>query len=206
MIFEPTVFVVDDDEGMSGWLRELISSVGLHVETSGSAREFLADYDPAQPGCRVLDIRMPGMSGLDLQTELAARASHVPIIIITGYGDIPAAVRAMKAQAVDFLQKPFNGQQLLDLIHEAIERDAQNRREQARRDDIDARLKLLTPRERQALELLVAGKANKQIAFHLSISVKTVESHRAKVMKKLAARSVVDLVRMTLLDGARGNP
>jgi len=199
MISEPTVFVVDDDEAVRAWLRELIRSVGVQVQTYASAREFLDAYDPAWPGCVVLDIRMPGMSGLELQTGLVARKHFVPIIIVTGCGDVPAAVRAMKAQAVDFVQKPCSGQQLLDLIRKAIARDAQTRREQTRLAEISARLNLLTSRERQVLDLLVIGKLNKHIAAHLGICAKTVESHHAKLKKKRGAETVADLFRMTLV-------
>ncbi len=204
MITGPTVFVVDDDEAVRVWLRELIRSVGLQVQTFASAREFLDAYDPAWPGCVVLDIRMPGMSGLDLQTELVTQGILIPIIIVTGHGDVAAAVRAMKAQAVDFVQKPCTSKQLLDLVQEAIERDAQTRREQAQQAEIRACLNLLTPRGQQVLDLLIIGKMNKQIAAHLGIRTKTVESHRASLMKKLRAETIADLVRMALL--AKGNP
>jgi two-component system, LuxR family, response regulator FixJ len=196
--YEPTVFVVDDDDAVRESLSWLIESVGLRVETYASPREFLAAYDPVRPGCLVLDVRMPGMSGLDLQDRLAPLQNPPPTIIITGHGDVPMAVRAMKAGAVDFIEKPFNDQVLLDCIQRALERDDQNRRRQMRRASVGTLLAQLTPREREVMDRMVAGMPNKAMAADLGISVKTVEAHRAKVMEKMQAESLSELVRMVL--------
>ncbi len=198
MAIKPTVFVVDDDPAVRESLRWLIESVGLCVGTYGSAGGFLDAYDPHTPGCLVLDVRMPGKSGLKLQEELAARGISIPIIFITGYGDIPAAVSAMKAGAVDFIEKPFDDQVLLDLIQKCIERDAQMREEEERRVGVLARLVLLTPREREVMEMVVAGETNKVIAKHLSVSSKTVEAHRAHLMAKMQADNTAELVRIAI--------
>ncbi|MFI5397089.1 MAG: response regulator transcription factor [Candidatus Binatia bacterium] len=200
-----TVFVVDDDPAMRESLRWLIESVGLNVETFPTAQEFLESYDPSTPGCLVLDIRMPGMSGLDLQSELAARKIPVPILIITGHAEVPVAVRALKAGALDFIQKPFSDQLLLDRIRRAIEADVLSRRAWSERAEVAARVGQLTPREREVMDLVIAGKANKVIASELGLSPKTVEVHRAHVMKKMQVDSLADLVRLGIL--ARGeNP
>lgn len=195
---EPTVFIVDDDEAMRDALDTLIRSVGIRTSLHASADEFLAGYDPEQPGCLVLDVRMPGMSGLDLQDALAKQGIELPVIIITGHGDIPMAVRAMRAGAVDFLEKPFREQELLHRIHQAVEQDAGARQDRAAKGEITARLASLTPREGQVLDLVVAGKPNKAIAGELGLSHKTVEFHRAKIMDKMRADSVAELVRMVL--------
>jgi two-component system, LuxR family, response regulator FixJ len=195
---EATVFVVDDDAAVCDSLRFLIESVGLRVETFASAGAFLAAYEPGTPGCLVLDLRMPGMSGLELQEQMARRGLNLPVIIITAHGDVPAAVRAMRAGAIDFMSKPFSDQALLDRIHQALEKDAQARSERAARDAVAARIALLTPREREVMDLVVSGKANKEIAAVLDLSAKTVETHRARVMDKMQANSVADLVRMAL--------
>ena len=195
---EPTVFVVDDDQASRDSLRWLIESVGLRVETFASARELLDRYDPGRSGCMVLDVRMPGMSGLDLFDRLAARRIAPPTIIITGHGDVPMAVRAMKAGVIDFIEKPFNDQVLLECIQRALERDAEHRQQQTRRAATGAKLALLTPREREVMEMLVAGLHNRDIATRLGISIKTVEAHRSKVMDKMQADSMSDLVRMAL--------
>jgi two-component system response regulator FixJ len=195
---EPTVFIVDDDEAMRDALDTLIRSVGMSTSLHASAAEFLAAYDPEQPGCLVLDVRMPGMSGLDLQDALAEQGIELPVIIITGHGDIPMAVQAMRAGAVDFLEKPFREQELLHRIHQAIEQDTRTRRDRAGKAEITARLASLTPREGQVLDLVVAGKPNKAIAGELGLSHKTVEFHRAKIMEKMRADSVAELVRMVL--------
>lgn len=195
---EPTVFVVDDDQEVRDALQLLMESVGLEVETYPSAADFLQHFDPARSGCIILDVRMPGMSGLDLQTRLAERRLHPPIIIITGHGDVPMAVRAVQAGAVDFIEKPFNDQALLDAVHRAIERDAQQRGEASRLADIQERYARLTPREKEVLELVVAGKRNKVIALELQVSQSTVEAHRSKVMEKMEAATLSDLMRMML--------
>jgi FixJ family two-component response regulator len=184
---------------MRSSLRWLIESVGLAVRTCSSAQEFLRTYQPSDPGCLVLDVRMPGMSGLDLQAELAARRIHIPILIITGYAEVPLAVRAMKAGAFDFIEKPFSDQTLLDRIRAAVAHDEGGRRRRAARADVERRLRLLTARERDVLNRVVTGKSNKVIAADLELSTKTVEVHRAHVMEKLKADSLADLIRLCLL-------
>ncbi|NLE60974.1 MAG: response regulator transcription factor [Planctomycetes bacterium] len=195
---DTTVFVVDDDAAVCDSLRFLIESVGLQVRTFSSADEFLAAYTPDQPGCLVLDLRMPGMSGLELQEQLARQKCALPVIIITAHGDVPTAVRAMHAGAVDFMSKPFSDQHLLDRIHQALTKDAQARRDEAVCAGIAARVALLTPREREVMDLVVSGMPNKRIAAQLELSAKTVETHRARVMDKMQARSVAELVHMAL--------
>jgi len=196
-----TVFVVDDDEAVRRSLGLLLGSVGLEVECFSSAAEFLAAYDPDRTGCLLLDVRLPVMSGPDLQEKLASMHSILPIIFLTGHADVPLAVRAMQAGAFDFLEKPFNDQELLDRTHAALDRDTTNREELDGRRTIIARLTRLTPREKQVLELVVEGDANKIIADKLSISERTVEIHRAHVMEKMHATSLAHLVRMRLTVG-----
>jgi len=198
---EPTVFIVDDDAAMRDSLRWLLESVGLSAETFGTAEEFLRAYAPQRPGCLVLDVRMPGMSGLSLQDTLVGRKVRLPIIIVTGYAEVPTAVRALKTGAVDFLQKPFSDDVLLERVRLAIELDREARAAQARRADADARYAQLTTREREVMALVVAGKPNKVIAAELNLSPKTVEVHRANVMKKMEADSVAELVRLAILLG-----
>ena len=198
MTHNPTVFIVDDDQEVRDAIKLLMDSVGLAAETYESARDFLDRFDPRRCGCLVLDIRMKGMSGLDLQDRLAQEEVHPPVIVITGHGDVPMAVRAVKAGAVDFIEKPFNDQLLLDAVHRAIEQDAERRGRASRLADIQARVQRLTPREREILEWVVAGKRNKVIAIDLGISQSTVEAHRAKVMEKMEAASLSDLMRMML--------
>jgi len=195
---ETTVFIVDDDDEVRDAIRLLMVSVGLNAETFESAQAYLDQFDPQRAGCLILDIRMKGMSGLDLQDRLAGEPLHPPIIIITGHGDVPMAVRAVKAGAVDFIEKPFNDQLLLDAVHRAIEQDDERRGRALHLADIRARLEKLTPREREILDMVVAGKRNKVIAIDLSISQSTVEAHRAKVMEKMEARSLSELMRMML--------
>ena len=199
----PTVYVVDDDPAMRSSLRWLIESVGLAVCTCGSAREFLSTYRDVGPGCLVLDVRMPGMSGLDLQTELSRQRIEIPILIITGYAEVPLAVRAMKAGAFDFIEKPFSDQTLLDRIRAAVALDEITRRRRTIREQVQARMRLLTQRERDVMERVISGKSNKVIAAELTLSMKTVEVHRAHVMEKLQATSLADLIRLCLL--ADGN-
>jgi len=200
-----TVFVVDDDEAVRDSLELLVATTGLAVETFASAREFLDAYDPERAGCLVTDIRMPGMSGLELQEHLVALGASIPVIVLTGHGDVPAAVRALKAGAVDFVEKPFKPQALLDLINQAIARDRETREAMAREGAIAERLASLTPREREVMELVVAGKANKVIAVELDISERTVELHRGRIMKKMKARSLAELMRLVLpAQAARG--
>ncbi len=195
---EGTIFIVDDDREVRQAVALLMESVGLPVETYASADEFLDRFDPDRPGCLVLDVRMPGMSGLELQARLAAEAMHPPVIIITGHGDVPMAVRAVRAGAVDFIEKPFNDQALLDSVHRALELDARQRGQARELAEIRRRLDALTPRERQVLELVVRGLRNKMIAAELGVSQSTVEAHRARVMEKTGARTLSDLMRMVL--------
>ena len=193
---EAMVFVIDDDESMREALKSLIRSVGLRVETFASAQEFLESRQPNVAACLILDVRMPGLSGLDLQRDLVERNIHIPIIFITGHGDIPMSVRAMKAGAVEFLTKPFRDQDLLDAIEQAIDRDRELRKQQAGIADLRDRFERLTPREREVMELVVAGLLNKQIAVRLGISEITVKLHRHQVMEKMKAESLASLVRM----------
>lgn len=192
----PTVFVVDDDAAIRDSLRWLIESVHLPVKTYASAAEFLDAADLKNPGCLILDVRMPGTSGLDLQEELGRRASVVPVILLTGHADVPMAVRAMKAGAFDFLEKPFNDQLLLDRVQDAIADSLCRCREMAVQEDRLARLERLTPREREVLERVIAGKQNKVIARELGIGLKTVEVHRHNVMEKMEAQSLAELIHM----------
>ncbi|AMN45645.1 histidine kinase [Steroidobacter denitrificans] len=194
----PTIFIVDDDSAVRDALKLLLRSVGQAVETYASAQEFLDSYGMDRPGCLVLDIRMPGISGLELQQKLNEKHSILPIIFITGHGDVPMAVEAMQAGAVDFIQKPFRDQDLIDRINQALEKDSSNRAALGERNDIRRRLETLTPREHEVLELVVRGKANKVIAGDLKLSQRTVEIHRARVMEKMQASSLAHLVRMVL--------
>ena len=196
---DATVFIVDDDQAVARSLRWLIETVRLKVETFASAQAFLDGYDASKPGCLVLDVRMPGMSGLELQERLAARrAYHVPIIFITGHGDVQMAVRAVQAGAYDFVEKPFNDQDLLDRIQRAIVFDAEQRGKEVQRAQLRSLFASLTPREREVLDRVVEGLSNKAIANTLGLSAKTVEVHRAKVMEKMQARSLSDLVKMAM--------
>lgn len=201
---EGIVFVIDDDDAIRRALQRLIRSVGLNVETFSSAREFREREPPDEPACVVTDVRMPGLSGLDLQSELADAGFHVPIIFMTGHGTVPMSVRAMKAGAFDFLQKPVDEQALLDAVHGAIEHDRRAHAERAELAPIRRRLESLTPRERQVFELVVRGLLNKQIALELGASEKTVKVHRGRVMQKMEADSLADLVRMAERIDAHG--
>jgi two-component system, LuxR family, response regulator FixJ len=194
----PVVFVVDDDDAVRSSLRLLLKSVGLVPLALGSAREFLDKYDPAQPGCLVLDVRMPEMSGLELQENLNLRGAVIPVIFITGHGDVPMAVEAMQAGAFDFLQKPFRDQDLIDRIQRALEKDRANRAGLNERSLILERLESLTPREREVLALVTKGKPNKVMAAELGVSQRTVEIHRSRVMEKMSASSLAQLVRMMM--------
>ena len=191
------VFVVDDDALMREALDNLARSVGLDARLYTSPQEFLGAQRPDAPGCLVLDVRLPGMSGLAFQQELAKAGVALPIIFITGHGDVPMSVRAMKAGALEFLTKPFQDQDLLDAIHAAIERDRVRRREAGRAAELQARYRTLSEREREVMALVVAGRANKQIAAALGLSLVTVKVHRGQVMRKMLARSVAELVRMS---------
>jgi two-component system, LuxR family, response regulator FixJ len=192
------VFVVDDDEAVRSSTKLLLKSVGLPAVTYSSAQEFLDHYDPLQPGCVVLDVRMPLMSGLELQQLLNIRGAIIPVIFITGHGDIPMAVEAMQHGAFDFLQKPFRDQDLLDRVQKALEKDRINRVQLREKNRIQERRESLTPREREILELMTRGKPNKVMAADLGVSQRTVEIHRARVMEKMGASSLAQLVRMVM--------
>lgn len=196
-----TVFIVDDDRAVRESLRFLLESVGLAARTYAGADEFLARYDPQTPGCLVLDVRLPGMSGLDLQQVLGERGIRLPVIIITGHGDVPVAVRAMKAGAVDFIEKPFSDQTLLDRVRSALDRDLAERARQQEELELRRRVDRLSPREREVMTGVVAGKLNKEIAQDLGLSHKTIEVHRAHVMQKMEADSLAMLVRMAMVTG-----
>ncbi len=196
---QPTVFVVDDDEAMRSSLQWLIESVGLAVECHDSAEAFLKSYYPGRSGCLLLDVRMPGMGGLELQEYLRRNEITIPVIIITGHGDVSMSVRAMKEGAVDFIEKPFNDELLLDAIRNALSLDQQMREQQGVRAELASRLALLTPREHEVMAMVTDGKSNKEIANALGVTAKTVEAHRAKVMDKMQASSLAELVRMSML-------
>lgn len=193
-----TIYIVDDDEAVRESLRLVLSSVGLPVQLHSSAQDFLARYDVRQPGCLVLDIRMPGTSGLELQQQLNLRGATIPVIFISGHGDVPMAVEAMQHGAFDFLQKPFRDQDFIDRVQRALERDASQRTTLEHTDRLRERFESLTPRERSVLELVAAGHSNKLIAAQLHVSQRTVEIHRARVMEKMQAQSLAQLVRMML--------
>ena len=193
---EPTIIIVDDDPGIRELLEGLLRSVGLQVKALASVPEFVKDGRPEGPACLVLDVRLPGRSGLDFQRELAAANIHVPIIFITGYGDIPMSVRAIKGGAIEFLTKPFRDQDLLDAIQLGLERDRAWLENQKALATLRARFETLTRREREVMALVVAGRLNKQIAYHIGISEITVKVHRGQVMRKMKATSLPDLARM----------
>jgi len=199
----PIVFVVDDDAAVRRSLDSLIRSVALRVQTFASAQEFLRHPLPETPACLVLDIRMPGRSGLDLQADMAGMPRALPIIFITGHGDIPMSVRAMKAGAVEFLTKPFRHQELLDAIHQAIERDRAALERRAELMELRARYEQITPREREVMQLVVAGLMNKQIAAELGTTEITIKTQRRSIMKKMEVASVADLVRLAEKLGVR---
>ncbi|MGA0840704.1 MAG: response regulator transcription factor [Pseudomonadales bacterium] len=195
---QPTVFVVDDDEPVRDAIALMLETIDLRHEAYASAQEFLAAYSPQRSGCLVLDIRMPGMSGLELQSHLHAMNAPIPIVFITGHGDIPMAVEAMKRGAVDFIRKPFRDQELLDRIQDALQLDRGQRGEWQNLERIRNHVASLTPREHEVFERVASGQANKVVAIELGISERTVEIHRSQVMQKTRARTLADLVRMKL--------
>jgi FixJ family two-component response regulator len=199
----PTIFVVDDDASVREALRSLLRSVDLAVETFGSAAEFLRAKLPDAPSCLVLDIRLPGLSGLDFQSELAKSGIHIPIIFVTGHGDIPMSVKAMKAGAVEFFTKPFRDQDMLDAIQVALERDRRRREQDGKISQLRTLFESLTSREQEVISLVTAGLMNKQIAAEMGVSVITVKVHRGNVMRKMGAKSLTDLVRMADALGIR---
>jgi len=205
---DPTVFVVDDDEPVRDAIGMLLETVDIPYESFPSAQAFLSGYDNSRTGCLVLDIRMPGMSGLELQEHLIRHSSPIPIVFITGHGDIPMAVEAMKRGAVDFIRKPFRDQELLDRIQEALSQDQDQRAARQNLEDIRARVTSLTPRELEVFQRVAEGQANKVVAIELGISERTVEIHRSQVMQKTRARTLADLVRMKLIldQGAAQSP
>jgi FixJ family two-component response regulator len=193
---KPAVYVVDDDPSVRVAMERLLKSVGLTVRTFASARGFLDQATPEWSGCLIADLRMPGMGGLDLQDQLSARQVNLPVIFLTGYGTVPASVRAMKAGAVDFLEKPVDDQRLLDAVHAALERDRRARLNQAEMQALDQRLAVLTPREREVLTFIISGRLNKQAAAELGTTEKTIKVHRARIMEKLQCASLAELVRL----------
>lgn len=201
---KPTIYIVDDDDGMRRALTVLMTTVGYQAVPFARPSEFLAKYDSNQHGCLVLDVRMPEMSGLQVQEQLNRSGAMLPVILITGHGDIPMAVQAMKDGAFDFLQKPFRDQELLDRINAALKQDAENRETVERLADLRRRKESLTPREHEVMALVVDGRANKVIAIDLGLSERTVEIHRANVMEKMGARSIAHLVKMHLTLGGAG--
>lgn len=193
---KPTVFVVDDDPAVLHFLKGLISSVDLHVELFDSAQAFLDGYRDGCPGCLLLDIRMPGMSGLELQRELVAREVDLPIVFLTGHGDVQIAVSAMKAGAYDFVEKPFNNELLLDVLQKAVAEGLSAKKSRSEQAEITQRISLLTKRESEVMTLVASGDTNKGIARKLGISERTVENHRGNMMRKMQARSLAELVKM----------
>ena len=196
MKLQPTVFLIDDDPAIRDLLTLFLVRAGLTVESYASARLFLEAYNPDQPGCLVLDVSMPDMSGLELQEALSAKQIHIPIIFITGHGDIPMSVRAIKAGAVDFLEKPFKKEILLARVREALIEDAKTRQGDAEKATIRTRFARLTPREQEVMALVITGKSNKEIAKQLAISHRTVETHRARIMEKMATKSLPELITL----------
>lgn len=198
---QPTVFVVDDDPGIRDSVTWLFQSVGLPVETYGSAQKFLETYAPSRPGCLILDVRLPGMGGLDLLEALRRRGATLPVIVVTAFGEVHSAVRAMKGGAIDVMEKPTRDQVLLDRVQQALELDRRTRATLASRAEAAARYARLSKRELEVIALIIAGKANKVIANELKLSPKTVEAHRAAIMRKLGVHSIAELVRIVMLAG-----
>lgn len=197
----PTVYIVDDDEGVRSALTELVTSIGIAVKSYDNVHSFLNEYLPSLPGCLVLDVRLPGISGLELQDHLKRKSVHIPIIFVTGHSNVTIAVRSMKAGAIDFLEKPFDDQLLLDSIQKALEIDRISRSEEQHRTNIMHRIKCLSPREDEVLKLLIKGKSNKSIADEMSLSTKTIETHRAHIMRKLGVKSMAGLMWMAIKSG-----
>lgn len=198
---QPTVFIVDDDDGVRDALSELIESIGIRVNSYDNVRSFLDEYIPAKPGCLVLDVRLPGISGLELQEHFQRKNIQIPIIFVSGHSNVAIAVRSMKAGAIDFLEKPFDDQLLLDSIQKALEIDRVARNEEEHRSMIMNRIERLSPREEEVLHLLIQGKANKKIADIMQLSTKTIETHRAHIMRKLGVRSMAGLMWMAIKSG-----
>jgi FixJ family two-component response regulator len=199
-----TVFIVDDNPAVRDAIRWLVEQVGLNARTFDSARDFLAAYQPGMRGCLVLDIRMPGMSGIELQEKLAREHAHLPVIIVTGHGDVPVTVRAMKTGAFEFLQKPFNDHILVDAIQAALDKSAAIWEQEDKRNQASQSLAALTKREREILELLRRGKPNKVIAAELNVSVRTIEGHRANITEKMGVKSLGQLVELLLKSDSDG--
>lgn len=197
-MLEPTVFIVDDDEASRASLKWLVESIGLKAKSFATTDGFLAAYDQDMPGCVVLDVRMPDMSGIQLQELLARRGVEIPIVFVTGFADVSTAVRALKKGAIDFIEKPYSNQQILDAIQESIRRDTRNREMAVERATVMSRVAQLTKRERQVLGMVIEGKSNKEIARELRLSPKTVENHRGKMMDKMQAKNLASLFRMAL--------
>lgn len=195
---QPVVFIVDDDDAVRESLEFLMKSIDQPAEAFASAQDFLKAFNPDKPGCLLLDIRMPGMSGIELQQELKKRDAHIPIIFITGHGDVPMAVKAIQSGAADFIQKPFRDQELIDRIRDVLTDDAQGRAERMQKNEILQRMGTLTEREKEVMEQVVSGKANKVVAIDLNVSQRTVEIHRANVMEKMKAKSLAQLVRLVM--------
>jgi FixJ family two-component response regulator len=193
----PIVFIVDDDLSVRRSTERLVRAAGLNVQAFTSAREFLKNPRPEAPACLILDVRMPGLDGMELQRELTRAGIKIPIIFITGHGDIPMSVRAMKAGAVEFLTKPFRSRSLLDAVHSAIARDRSAHQERSESEELRERYEQLTPREREVMPLVAAGLLNKQVAGELTTTERTIKFHRAHIMQKMQAESLADLVRMT---------
>jgi FixJ family two-component response regulator len=200
---QPVVYIVDDDPDMRDSLRWLMKTVGLPAQTFASAAEFLRDFHPDRPGCVLLDVRMPGTSGLDLFEELVARGQGLPVIFITAYADVPMAVRAMKSGAVEFVEKPFNRQTLLDKVQRAIKEDAERRNRASAREKLADRFQRLTGKEREVLELIKEGRTNKEIATRLQITPRAVELRRSSLMRKLEAHSLIELLRLAVVHDVR---
>ena len=200
---ETTVYVVDDDPSVRAGLSRLLQSMGLTVKTFASAREFLEQPVSEEPGCLIVDLRMPAMNGLELQEQLMTRNLNLPVIFLTGYGTVPASVRAMKRGAVDFLEKPVDDQVLLDAIYQALEKDRENSHHQAEAKAIQDRLKSLTPREYEVFTLITTGLLNKQVAYELGTAEKTIKVHRARIMEKMHCESLAQLVRLAEKAGIR---